>query len=71
MLALVNPVEQARVLGTLALSHRLDILGPVGIFGLDHIGAVGLPALLIATLVAAASLPLAFGYARFRKLVIS
>lgn len=66
-LALLNPVEQARVLGTLALSGRLDILGPVGLFGLDHFGVVGLTALLAATLIATAVLPLAAGYALFRR----
>ena len=42
VLALLNPVQQARVLGTLALSDRLEVLGPVGVFGLDHFGATGL-----------------------------
>ena len=37
-LALLNPVEQARVAGTLALTDRLEVLGPVGIFALDHLG---------------------------------
>ena len=67
VLALVNPVQQARVLGTLALSDRLEVLGPVGLFGLDALGAGGLCALLVATLAAAAALPLAGGYALFRR----
>jgi len=66
-LALLNPVEQARVLGTLALSGRLDVLGPVGLFGLDHLGLFGLVALLVGTLLAATALPLAAGYALFRR----
>jgi len=69
-LALVNPLQQARVLGTLALSSRLDVLGPAGIFGLDHFGVVGLATLLAALLVTTAGVALAFGYALFRKTVI-
>jgi len=67
ILALLNPVEQARVLGTLALSDRLDVLGPVGLFGLDRLGAAGLAGLLVAVLVAATAVPLGAGYALFRR----
>ena len=67
VLAMLNPVEQARVLGTLALSDRLDVLGPVGLFGLDQLGAAGLTGLLVALLVGAAALPFAAGYAVFRR----
>jgi Cu-processing system permease protein len=66
-LALVNPVEQARVLGTLALSERLDVLGPVALFGLDAFGLRGLCAVLLAALAAAAAIPLAVGYGLFRR----
>jgi Cu-processing system permease protein len=69
-LALLNPVQQARVLGTLALSDRIEVLGPVGVFGVDQLGVVGLVALLVGTLVATAAATLAFGYALFRKAVI-
>lgn len=67
VLGLVNPVQQARVLGTMALAGRLDILGPAGLFGLDHFGAGGLVALLVGTLLATAAAPLAAGYALFRR----
>lgn len=67
VLALVNPVEQARVLGTLLLSDRLDVLGPVGIFGHDLLGGPGLVGLLVATLAVTTSLALAAGYALFRR----
>jgi Cu-processing system permease protein len=66
-LALLNPVEQARLLGTLALSGRLDVLGPVGLFGLDHFGLAGLVTLLCATLLATAAVPLVVGYTLFRR----
>ena len=71
VLALLNPVQQARVLGTLALSDRLDVLGPVAIFGLDRFGVGGLVALLIAALVTTAAITFAWGYALFRKVVVT
>jgi Cu-processing system permease protein len=67
VLALLNPVQQARVLGTLALSTRLDVLGPVGLFGLDHFGHTGLALMLACGLLATAVAPLAFGYVLFRR----
>jgi Cu-processing system permease protein len=69
-LAVLNPVQSARVLGTMALSERLDILGPVGIFGLDRFGATGLVALLVLLLAATATAPLFAGYSLFRREVI-
>ena len=71
VLALLNPVEQARVLGTLLLSDRLDLLGPVGVFGLDAFGAGGLVALLVAMLAATVAATLAAGYALFRKVPVA
>jgi Cu-processing system permease protein len=67
VLALLNPVQQARVLGTLALSERLDVLGPVAAFGLDHFGEAGLVAMLLAALLATGAITFAWGYALFRK----
>jgi Cu-processing system permease protein len=70
-LALLNPVEQARVAGTLALTHRLDVLGPAGIFALDHLGAGGV-VLLIHVLLGASALALAaLGLGIFRKAVLA
>lgn len=66
-LALLNPVQQARVLGTLTLSQRLDVLGPVGVFGVDQFGMLGLTVLLLSVLVATAATPLACGYVLFRR----
>lgn len=71
ILALLNPLEQARVLGTLLLSQRLDILGPVGLFGLDHFGTDGLVALLAGVLAATAVVPLGLGYTLFRKTAVT
>lgn len=70
VLALANPVQQARVLGTLALSDRLDVLGPVGIFGLDRFGTTGLVGVLIAALLATALVTLGAGYSIFRKALV-
>lgn len=71
VLALLNPVEQARVLGTMLLSDRLDVLGPVAVFGLDTFGANGLAALLATVLAAMAVTTLAAGYALFRKVPVT
>jgi Cu-processing system permease protein len=70
VLALLNPVQQARVLATLALSDRLDVLGPVGVYGLDAFGLRGLVAVLVGALVATTLLSLGFGFALFRKAVV-
>jgi len=69
ILAFLNPVEQARVLGTLALTHRPEVLGVVGLYGQDHLGAFGLPAAL-AALIAWAIGAVLSGMAVFRKVVI-
>lgn len=69
-LALFNPVQQARVLGTLALSRRLDLLGPVGLYGHDTLGDVGLVAALAGALVALAAGCVWAGLSSFRKVVV-
>ena len=66
-----DQASQARVLGTLALSDRPEVLGPVGIFGVDLLGVEGLVALLVATLLATALAAFAVGYGVFRKAVIA
>ncbi|MEW6271822.1 MAG: ABC transporter permease [Thermodesulfobacteriota bacterium] len=71
VLALLNPVQQARVLGTLALSDRVDVLGPVGIFGIESFGGPGLVLLLVGALALTALASLGAGYAVFRKAVLS
>lgn len=69
-LAVLNPVQSARLLGTLALSDRLDVLGPAGLYGIDRFGEHGIVALLAGLLLAAALIPLAAGYQLFRHEVI-
>jgi Cu-processing system permease protein len=70
-LAFLNPVEQARVLGTLALTQRPEVLGVVGLYGQDHLGALGLPAAFALALVAWAVGAVLSGLAVFRKAVIA
>jgi Cu-processing system permease protein len=71
LLALLNPVQQARVLGTVALSGRVEVLGPVGLYGLDTFGAGGLAALLVGALVTTAGIALVWGHSLFRRAVIA
>jgi len=71
VLALLNPVQQARVLGTLVLSSRLEVLGPVGVFGLDQFGVGGLSAVLVAVLTLMAAGTAAAGYAMFRRMAVT
>lgn len=71
VLALINPVEQARVAGTLALTDRLEVLGPVGIFALDHLGAAAVVMLLHALLAATTLVLLLAGYRVFRKAALA
>lgn len=71
VLALLNPVEQARVLGTLLLSDRLDVLGPAAAFGLDQFGRTGLAGVLVGALAAAGAVALSAGYALFRKVPVA
>ena len=70
-LSLGNPVEQARVLGTLALTDRPEVLGPAGLFGADHFGPQGLALLLCGALLAWSLAPLLAGWSIFRKAVVS
>ncbi|MCK6545471.1 ABC transporter permease [Myxococcota bacterium] len=69
-LALLNPVEQARVLGTITLSERLDILGPAGLAALDLFGRSGVVLVAAAALCASACAALGLGYSLFRKAVV-
>ncbi len=70
-LALLNPVQQARVAGTLVLTDRLEVIGPVGIFALDHFGATGVMVLLHALLASTAVVLLLVGQRIFRRTVLA
>ncbi len=71
VLSLFNPLEQARVLGTLALTRRPELLGVVGLYGQDRFGDLGLVALLFGALALWAVATLAVGAGLFRKAVVS
>lgn len=71
VLAALNPVQQARIAATLALSDRLDVLGPVGVYGIDVFGIGGLGAVLVALLLATAAASLVAGYVAFRKVPVT
>ncbi|HUJ24478.1 MAG TPA: ABC transporter permease subunit [Myxococcales bacterium] len=71
LLSLFNPVEQARVLGTLALTRRPELLGIVGLYGQDQFGYAGLVALLLGALALWAVVALLAGARVFRKAVVS
>jgi Cu-processing system permease protein len=70
LLGILNPVQSARVLGILALSDRLDVLGPAGIYGVDRFGEHGVVLALVLLLLAGAVLPLAAGLKLFQHEVI-
>lgn len=69
-LALFNPIQEARILGTLALTTRPEVLGPAALYGLDRFGALGMPAVMVAGLVLAGFVPVVLGYALFRRTVV-
>lgn len=69
-LALLNPVQCARVIGTLALTDRTDVLGPVGLYGVDTFGETGLLLLLAGALAVFAAAPLGVAWHSFRNEVI-
>ena len=71
VLAALNPVQQARIAVTLALSDRLDVLGPAGAFGVDAFGAHGLVGVLVGLLVATAVASLVAGYVAFRRMPVT
>lgn len=71
LLSLVNPVELARVLGTVALTNRPEVLGIVGLYGQDRFGDAGLRLLLLAALVSWAVIAFGAGARLFRKAVVS
>ncbi|HET7787590.1 MAG TPA: ABC transporter permease [Myxococcales bacterium] len=71
LLSLANPLEQARVLGTLALTRRPELLGVVGLYGQDHFGSAGMVTLFLGTLAAWAVAALFLGAEQFRKAVVS
>lgn len=71
VLGLLNPIQVSRVLGTLALSERLDLLGPVGVFALDNFGLSGTVLILAGSLLLIAVASSALAQTLFHKTVVS
>jgi Cu-processing system permease protein len=69
-LALLNPVEQARVFGTVVLSDRPDVLGPAGLSALELLGRDGTLGAAGGGLIVSAACMLLLGYGLFRKAVV-
>jgi Cu-processing system permease protein len=66
-IAVANPLQAAKMLSALAISQRLEILGPVGVHAVGQLGRAGLGAALAGTLAAWLALCSGAGFALFRK----
>lgn len=67
-LTLVNPVQLAKVFCLLALSAKLEVLGPSGVYAMKTFGPAGSVAVLGGALLAWTGLSLAAGWMIFRRL---
>lgn len=67
-LTLINPVQCAKVLCLLALSAKLEVLGPAGIYAVRTFGPSGSAVLLGGALVLWAVVPATFGWRVFRRM---
>jgi ABC-type transport system involved in multi-copper enzyme maturation permease subunit len=65
--SIANPLQAAKTLSALAISERLEILGPVGVHAVRELGRAGLGFALAGTLVAWTALAGAGAWLRFRK----
>lgn len=67
-LSFANPIQLAKVLCLLALSAKLEVLGPSGIYAVKTFGPAGAMAVLGAALAAWALVPAGAGLVLFRRL---
>lgn len=67
-LSFANPVQLAKVLCLLALSAKLEVLGPSGIYAVKTFGTAGALAIFSGGLAAWALVPAAFGWLAFRRM---
>jgi Cu-processing system permease protein len=67
-LSLLNPVQSAKVLCLLAVSAKLEVLGPAGIHAVKTLGTAGAALVLGGALAAWTALPAAAGWAIFRRM---
>ena len=66
-ITVANPLQAAKTLSALAMSERLEILGPVGVHAVRELGRLGLAAVLAATLAGWTALAAGWAFAIFRK----
>jgi Cu-processing system permease protein len=66
-ITVANPLQAAKTLSALAISERLEILGPVGVHAVRELGRLGLAAALAATLAAWTALAAGSAFAVFRR----
>ncbi|HSF40930.1 MAG TPA: ABC transporter permease subunit [Thermoanaerobaculia bacterium] len=66
-ITVANPLQAAKTLSALAMSERLEILGPVGVYAVRELGRLGLAAVLAATLAGWTALAAGWAFAIFRK----
>jgi Cu-processing system permease protein len=64
---IANPLQAAKTLAALAISERLEILGPVGVHAVRELGRGGLAAILAATLAGWTALAGGWAFALFRR----
>jgi Cu-processing system permease protein len=69
-LALLNPIEDARILGTLLLSDRPEVLGPAGLAAIDFLGHSGAIALAASAIAFVGFIALHGGYRFFIRAVV-
>ena len=66
-ISIANPLEAVKTLAALAVSERLEVLGPVGLHAVRTFGRPGLAALLLGIALAWTLAATLAGYVRFRK----
>jgi ABC-type transport system involved in multi-copper enzyme maturation permease subunit len=64
---IANPLEAVKTLAALAISERLEVLGPVGLHAVKTLGRPGLALLLGGTLVAWTAIASTIAHLRFRR----
>jgi Cu-processing system permease protein len=65
--ALANPLQAVKMLSALAISERLEVLGPVGVYAVRTLGRGPLSALLVGSTGVWVALAATFGFGLFRR----
>lgn len=66
-LSVVNPLQAVKMLSALAISERLEVLGPVGVYAVHALGRGLLSTLLVGSTGLWIAIASAFGFALFRR----